>query len=47
MKELWLGVLFFLINYEQFSIYFFSLFRLLQFSPNYLPDLLTFHKNFL
>ena len=31
MQELRLSVLFFLLNYEQFNIYFFSRFRLLHF----------------
>ena len=39
MKELCLWVLFFLINYEQFSIYFFLPFRLLHFFfSNHLSD---------
>ena len=47
MQELRLSVLFFLLNYEQFNIYFFSRFRLLHFffsnQKNKSPDLSSIH----
>ena len=47
MKELWLWVVFLLINYEQFSVYFFLRFRLLHFSLITSLIFFTLHKNFL
>ena len=48
LQELCLRVLFFLLNNEQFNIYFFSRFRLLHFFlSNDLSDFLCFPQNFL
>ena len=48
MQELCLCVLFFLLNYEQFNIYFFPHFLLHHFFfSSHLSDFFTFHKNFL
>ena len=46
-EELCLWALFFLLNYEQFYIYFFPRFFLLRFTfSNHLSDIFTFYKNF-
>ena len=48
MQKLCLWVLFFLFNYEQFTIYFSSCFRLLHFfSSVHVSNFFTFHKNLL